>query len=51
MRDGWIPQTKPRSNYWSAYPAEEMVACPVSARVNSPKNADPGLIEPLPQKN
>ena len=33
------------------YPAEEMVAYPVSTQVNSPKNDDPGLIEPLPQKN
>ncbi len=33
------------------YPAEEMVAYPVSTRVNTPKNDDPALIEPLPQKN
>ncbi|HKQ24029.1 MAG TPA: SOS response-associated peptidase [Burkholderiales bacterium] len=29
------------------YPAEEMVAYPVSTRVNTPKNDDPALIEPL----
>ena len=29
------------------YPAEEMTAWPVSARVSSPKNDDPGLLEPL----
>jgi putative SOS response-associated peptidase YedK len=32
------------------YPAENMIAYPVSTRVNSPKNDDSGLIEPLPQK-
>jgi putative SOS response-associated peptidase YedK len=29
------------------YPAEEMVAVPVSPRVNSPHNDDPSLIEPI----
>jgi hypothetical protein len=33
------------------YPAEDMVAYPVSTRVNTPKNDDSALIEPLPQKN
>ena len=33
------------------YPAQNMIAYPVSTRVNSPKNDDPVLIEPLPQKN
>ncbi len=33
------------------YPAEEMTAYPVSTRVNSPKNDDPELIVPVPQKN
>jgi putative SOS response-associated peptidase YedK len=31
------------------YPAGEMVAYPVSRRVNSPENDDPLCIEPLPQ--
>jgi putative SOS response-associated peptidase YedK len=31
------------------YPAELMRAYPVSARVNSVRNEDPGLIEPLPE--
>lgn len=31
----------------SAYPAPRMAADPVSLRVNSPRNDDPGLIEPL----
>ena len=29
------------------YPAEEMVAVPVSPRVNSPHNDDPSLVEPI----
>jgi putative SOS response-associated peptidase YedK len=29
------------------YPAEEMVALPVSPRVNSPHNDDPSLVEPI----
>lgn len=29
------------------YPAEEMVAIPVSPRVNSPQNDDPSLLEPV----
>ena len=29
------------------YPAEEMTAYPVSKRVNSPRNNDPGIIDPL----
>jgi putative SOS response-associated peptidase YedK len=29
------------------YPAEEMVAWPVSARVGNVKNNDPGLIKPV----
>jgi putative SOS response-associated peptidase YedK len=29
------------------YPAESMLAWPVSTRVNTPKNNDPGLVEPL----
>jgi putative SOS response-associated peptidase YedK len=29
------------------YPADSMVAWPVSTRVNTPKNNDPGLVEPL----
>jgi putative SOS response-associated peptidase YedK len=29
------------------YPAEEMVAIPVSPRVNSPDADDPGLLEPI----
>ena len=29
------------------FPAEEMVAIPVSPRVNSPDNDDPGLLEPV----
>ena len=29
------------------YPAEEMVAIPVSPRVNSPNNDDPGCLEPV----
>jgi putative SOS response-associated peptidase YedK len=29
------------------FPAEEMVAVPVSPRVNSPDNDDPGLLEPV----
>jgi putative SOS response-associated peptidase YedK len=29
------------------YPAEEMVAIPVSPRVNSPDNDDPTLLEPV----
>ncbi|MGH9576263.1 MAG: SOS response-associated peptidase [Terriglobales bacterium] len=33
------------------YPAENMIAYPVSTRVNSPKNDDPALIEPLAQKD
>jgi len=33
------------------YPEEEMIAYPVSTRVNTPKNDDSALIEPLPQKN
>ncbi len=28
-----------------AYPADSMVAWPVSTRINSPKNNDAGLIE------
>jgi putative SOS response-associated peptidase YedK len=32
-----------------AYPAEAMVAWPVSTRVNSPASSGPGLIEPLAQ--
>jgi len=31
------------------YPAELLDAWPVSTRVNSPAQDDPGLIEPLPQ--
>jgi putative SOS response-associated peptidase YedK len=30
------------------YPAGEMEACPVSGKVNDPKNEGPGLIRPLP---
>jgi len=33
------------------YPVEEMFAYPVSTRVNTAKNDDPAVIEPLPQKN
>ena len=30
------------------YPAEEMIAYPVSTRVNSPANDSPDLVESLP---
>jgi putative SOS response-associated peptidase YedK len=40
-RDTTIPLALLRS-----YPAERMRAYPVSRRVGSPRNDDPGLIEP-----
>lgn len=30
------------------YPADELQAWPVSTRVGSPRNNEPGLIEPIP---
>jgi putative SOS response-associated peptidase YedK len=30
------------------YPAEEMITYPISKRVNSPRNNDPGIIDPIP---
>jgi putative SOS response-associated peptidase YedK len=45
---GEEPADPPQLNALLApYPAEEMTAWPVSARVGNVKNNDPGLIEPL----
>jgi putative SOS response-associated peptidase YedK len=47
-RDTWLRGTAQEA--WAvlrAYPAEHMVAWPVSKRVNSPANNDSGLVEPL----
>ena len=45
--DAWLDPTDPRgSELLRACPAEWLEAVPVSARVNSPRNDDPGIVEP-----
>ena len=49
-RDYWLGPTADRDALLSLlqpYPPEEMDAYPVSRRVNSPRNEDPSLLEPL----
>jgi len=48
----WLdPANESASELLVPYPAEEMLAYAVSTRVNTAKNDDPALIEPVPQKN
>ncbi|MDX2266445.1 MAG: SOS response-associated peptidase [Hyphomicrobiales bacterium] len=46
--DRWLSllEADPR-DLLAPYPAEEMVMWPVSARVNAPRNDDPGVLDPL----
>jgi putative SOS response-associated peptidase YedK len=47
-REAWLTGTPEEA--WETlgpYPDDMMVAWPVSTRVNTPKNNDPGLVEPL----
>jgi putative SOS response-associated peptidase YedK len=48
MHAGSIGKTKISADILAPYPAERMVAYPVSRRVNDPKNDDAKLIEPEP---
>ncbi len=43
--DTWLSGDKPPESLFRPFPAEEMEAFPVSMRVNSPKNDEPGLCE------
>ncbi|MBX3316452.1 MAG: SOS response-associated peptidase [Phycisphaeraceae bacterium] len=46
--DAWLdPEREDASALVRPYPSELMLARPVSTRVNSPKNDDPSLIEPV----
>ena len=50
-RDAWLNGTVEQARAaLTQYPAELMVAYEVSTRVNSVKNNDPGLVEPVDRK-
>lgn len=42
----WLSDEEDPRDLLKPFPAEPMRLWPVSTRVNSPKNDDPGLIEP-----
>lgn len=44
---GWLGDGSPPAGVFDPFPAEEMQALPVSTRVNSPRNNDPSLAEPV----
>lgn len=44
---GWLGGDAPPEGVFGPFPAEEMEAFPVSTRVNSPRNDDPSLVEPV----
>ena len=44
---GWLGGEAPPSGVFDPFPAEEMEAFPVSTRVNSPRNDDTSLVEPV----
>lgn len=45
--DGWLGGDSPPDGVFEPFPAEEMEAFPVGTRVNSPRNNDPSLVEPV----
>lgn len=45
--DPMITDPEALKDILAPYPADEMTAYPVSKRVNSPRNNDPGLIDPM----
>ena len=45
--DGWL-SGEAGKEILVPYPANEMTVWPISPRVNSPKNDDPGILEPIP---
>jgi hypothetical protein len=50
-RDAWLNGTVEQArDALTQYPSELMVAYEVSTRVNSVKNNDPGLLEPVDRK-
>ena len=50
-RDAWLNGTAEQARAaLTQYPADLMVAYEVSTRVNSVKNNDPGLVEPVDRK-
>ncbi|MDQ7012857.1 MAG: SOS response-associated peptidase family protein [Planctomycetota bacterium] len=45
--DRCLGEDAPPDSLFDPFPAEEMEAFPVSTRVNSPRNDDPSLVEPI----
>ena len=46
--DPAVPEVDSIQPLLTPYPADQLVAYPVSTRVNSPANDSPALVEPLP---
>jgi putative SOS response-associated peptidase YedK len=44
--DAW-PSGEAGKEILVPYPADQMTVWPISPRVNSPKNDDPGILEPI----